>query len=48
MGKRVESAIRKVEASGKSKGSAIAILKSVGAIHQVGRHLAKGPKRGGK
>ena len=45
MGARVDRAIKKVEASGKSKSSAIAILKSSGAIHQSGKHLAAGPKR---
>lgn len=43
MGAKVERAIREVEAKGHSKGSAIAILKSSGAIHQSGKHLAKGP-----
>lgn len=45
MPKKVERAIRKVEATGKSKGSAIAILKSRGVIHQSGRHLAAGKSR---
>lgn len=43
MGKKVEAAIRKVESQGHSKSSAIAILKSAGAIHQAGKHLAAGP-----
>ncbi len=46
MGKKVEAAIRKVESQGHSKGSAIAILKSAGAIHQSGKHLAEGKKKG--
>lgn len=42
MGKKVDRAIKAVESTGKSKGSAIAILKSRGVIHQSGRHLAAG------
>lgn len=45
MGKKVERAIKKVMRKGHSKGSAIAILKSAGAIHQSGKHLAAGKKR---
>ncbi len=42
MGAKVDRAIAEVEAKGHSKGSAIAILKAAGAIHQSGRHLAAG------
>ena len=41
-GGKVDRAIQAVEATGKAKGSAIAILKSHGVIHQTGRHLAPG------
>ncbi|HLE81592.1 MAG TPA: hypothetical protein VJA25_09895 [Dehalococcoidia bacterium] len=39
MGKKVERAIRKVQAKVGNKGRAIAILKSQGTIKQKGRHL---------
>jgi len=45
MGKKVDRAISKVMASGKSKSSAIAILKSRGVIKQRGKHLAAGRKK---
>ena len=48
-GGRVDKAIKAVERSGKSKSSAIAILKSQGTIRQSGKHLvsgARGKKRG--
>lgn len=45
MGQKVEKAIKKVESQGHSKGSAIAILKAAGAIHQSGKHLAAGGKK---
>lgn len=41
-GGKVDRAIRDVEATGKSKSSAIAILKSRGVIQQKGRHLVAG------
>jgi hypothetical protein len=46
MGKKVDRAIESVMKSGKSKSSAIAILKSKGVIHQAGKHLAAGKKKG--
>ena len=45
-GGKVDRAVQAVEATGKSKGSAIAILKSKGVIHQAGKHLAAG--KGGR
>jgi len=48
MGKKVDHDIKSVMKSGKSKGSAIAILKAQGTIHQSGKHLALGPKKGKK
>lgn len=48
MPKKVERAIAAVKRSGQSTGSAIAILKAQGTIHQSGKHLAAGPKKKGK
>jgi len=45
MGAKVDKAIKDVMAKGHDKGSAIAILKSSGAIHQHSKHLAAGKKR---
>jgi len=45
MGKKVDRAISAVQKSGKTKASAIAILKSKGVIHQSGKHLAYGGKK---
>jgi hypothetical protein len=42
MGAKVDRAISAVQRKGYAKGIAIAILKSRGAIHQSGRHLAAG------
>ena len=44
-GGRVDRAIRDVLATGKSKGSAIAILKAQGTIKQTGAHLAPARRR---
>jgi len=48
MGKKVDKAIAAVMKSGKDKGSAIAILKSQGTIHQSGKHLAAGKSKRSK
>lgn len=45
MGAKVDRAITSVMKSGKSKSSAIAILKAKGVIHQSGKHLASGGKK---
>ena len=41
-GGKVDRAIKSVESTGKSKSSAIAILKSRGVIKQKGKHLVAG------
>lgn len=43
MPKKIDDALAKMKSKGLSEGSAIAILKSKGVIHQSGKHLATGP-----
>ena len=44
MPKAVDDAIKAIQKTGKSKASAIAILKAKGVIAQRGKHLVPGPK----
>jgi len=45
MGKKVDTLINKLMASGLSKSASIATLKKQGTIKQSGKHLALGTKR---
>jgi hypothetical protein len=47
-GGKVDRTVRKIQATGKSKSSAIAIAKSKGLVKQKGRKLAVGPRSKGR